>query len=76
MMIIRMKHELRQALLKTPTDGAVADPVLLREASQVAGLVPDWLRGMAAEGAVIVLPREDYQGIPWQVQAFLDVMSR
>jgi len=66
-MIIKITHELQQALRGIPTKD--------EELSRLLPLLPDWLPGLAERGQVIIMERTDYEQIPAEAWAYFQVIK-
>lgn len=80
-MIVRASHALRRTVLGVFPNDPKMIPIpgkteVRPDLPELLPLIPDWLRTMMEDGSVLVMDREEYNGLPVEIQAELEVYSR
>lgn len=79
-MIVRLSDDIMDAMF-----GARSSPRMAHHPSEfpkknpaqdVIGLVPEWLSDMAAGGNLLVISDDEYDGLPFELRGFVEVVRR
>jgi hypothetical protein len=79
-MIIRVSHSLSRAVLAVPRPGPTivppaGAPYPVHVDFAHVELVPEWLAVAIQDGMVVVVDREDFEGIPPEVREHVEVIK-
>lgn len=80
-MIIRVSTDLVRAILSAPNaDPEVVPPSgapypMFKDLSHLKEMVPEWLGVAVCTGSVVVIDREDYEEIPFEVMEHVEVLK-